>query len=44
MKREHDPKEKAKLDHEYVKKIGFGIDFALFFKTIGKLFGAGKGR
>lgn len=34
MKRNHSPQEKAKLDHEYVKKLNFFLDFKLFFQTI----------
>lgn len=44
MNREHDPVEKAKYDHEYAEKISFGLDAKIFFYTIGKLFGAVKGR
>ncbi|MCF0108237.1 MAG: sugar transferase [Bacilli bacterium] len=44
MNREHDPEEKAKYDHEYVAKLSFGLDAKIFFKTILKLFGSGKGR
>lgn len=44
MQREHDPEEKAKLDHEYVEKMNFWFDTKIFFGTIFKLFGSGKGR
>lgn len=44
MQREHDPEEKAKLDHEYVEKMDFWLDTKIFFGTIFKLFGSGKGR
>ena len=44
MKREHDPEEKAKYDSEYVKRLSFGMDFKLFFKTIFKLFGIMRGK
>ena len=44
MNREHAPEEKAKYDHEYVAKLSFGLDAKIFFKTILKLFGSGKGR
>lgn len=44
MKREHNPEQKAKLDHEYVQKLSFWLDTKIFFGTIFKLFGAVKGR
>lgn len=44
MEREHDPVMKAKLDHEYVTKLSFILDFKLFFGTIFGVFGSGKGR
>ena len=34
MKRNHNPIDKAKYDHEYVKKISFWLDFKLFIQTI----------
>ena len=34
MKREHNPADKAKYDHEYVKTMSFGLDTKLFFQTI----------
>lgn len=34
MKRDHNPKEKARLDSEYVKKINFLLDAKLFMMTI----------
>lgn len=34
MKREHDPVEKAKYDHEYVSNLTFWLDVKLFFSTI----------
>ena len=34
MKRDHNPADKAKYDHEYVKKMSFGLDTKLFFQTI----------
>lgn len=36
--------DKAKYDSEYVKKLSFGMDFKLFFKTIFNIFGAVRGR
>lgn len=44
MRREHDPKIKAKYDYEYVVNISFLLDFKLFFSTILRIFGAGRGR
>ena len=44
MHREHDPKMKAKYDHEYVAHLSFLLDVKLFFQTVFKLFGQGKGR
>lgn len=34
MRREHNPKEKAKFDSEYVKKINFWLDAKLFLMTL----------
>ena len=44
MEREHDPVEKARLDHEYVKNISFWLDIKLFLGTIFGVFGSGKGK
>lgn len=44
MKREHIPEQKAEFDSEYVKRMGFFFDCGIFFGTILKLFGSGKGR
>ena len=44
MHREHDPKFKAKYDHEYVEKMSFWFDTKLFFLTVLRIFGKGKGR
>lgn len=44
MNREHDPYEKAKYDHEYVKKMSAWFDIKIFVYTILKIFGAVKGR
>lgn len=44
MHREHDPEFKAKYDHEYALKFSFWLDCKLFFLTVLRLFGAGKGR
>ena len=44
MNREHDPDTKAKYDHEYVANISFLLDTKIFFLTIFKLFGKGKGK
>lgn len=43
MNREHNPDEKAKFDHEYVKNISLWLDIKIFVWTILKLFGKGKG-
>ena len=34
MKRDHSPQDKARYDHEYVKKLSFWLDIKLFFQTI----------
>lgn len=44
MRREHDPKLKAKFDHDYVVSLSLWLDIKLFILTILKLFGVGKGR
>lgn len=44
MKRDHDPEQKAKWDHEYVLRMSFIFDAKIFIYTILKLFGAVKGR
>ena len=44
MRREHDPKVKAKFDHEYVTSLSLWLDTKLFIFTILRLFGVGKGR
>ena len=44
MHREHDPKLKAKFDHEYVTSFSLWLDTKLFIFTILRLFGVGKGR
>ena len=43
MNREHEPEEKARFDHEYVKNISFWLDIKIFVGTIFKLFGNGRG-
>lgn len=44
MGRDHDPELKAKYDHEYVKNISLWLDIKIFFGTIFKIFGKGKGK
>ena len=44
MKRNHNPADKAKYDHEYVLKISFWLDLKLFLQTIFGIFGEGKGQ
>ena len=44
MNREHDPEQKGYWDHIYVTKMSLWLDIKIFFGTILKLFGAGKGR
>ena len=44
MRRNHNPLEKARLDHEYVAKLSFHLDCKLFFCTIFGIFGKGKGK
>lgn len=39
MNRDHDPKEKARLDSEYVKKISFCLDAKLFLMTLFRIKG-----
>lgn len=41
MRRNHDPKEKARYDHEYVANISFFNDVKLFLATVLRLFNSG---
>ena len=43
MNRMHDPDDKAKYDHEYVKHVSLWFDIKIFALTIFGLFGKGKG-
>ena len=43
MNRTHDPMDKARYDHEYVKSISLWLDIKIFVLTILHLFGKGKG-
>lgn len=44
VKRDHNPEQKAQLDHEYVKNISLWLDIKIFVLTICCLFGSGKGK
>ena len=44
MNRTHNPEDKARYDHEYVKNISFWLDVKIFVLTILHLFGTGKGK
>lgn len=44
MKRDHNPDEKAYLDHVYVKRMNFWFDLKIFVYTITTVFGITKGR
>lgn len=43
MHRTHDPEDKARYDHEYVKNVSLWLDIKIFVLTILNLFGRGKG-
>ena len=42
MNREHNPEDKARFDHEYVKNISLWLDIKIFAETIFKAIGKGK--
>ena len=44
MKRDHNPEEKAKYDHEYVLNLSFWNDIKIFVGTVLKLFGSNSGK
>lgn len=44
MNREHEPNDKARYDHEYVKNISLWLDIKIFVLTILHIFGKGKGK
>lgn len=44
MNRSHTPADKARYDHEYATNISLLLDIKIFFGTIFKIFGSGKGK